>query len=107
MKERGITAEDVFIGLQVRNVKLNKSVTIKELHSLESKLQITLRPFFSNLLSRFNGFISAEYDQKSQICIWGTDDLISHSDMMIELNVERKFVIGDIPYLLRFHNPLS
>jgi hypothetical protein len=93
MMERASTAEDVFIGLRLRNVKLNRSATIKEQHSLESKLQITLHPFFSNLLSKFNGFISS--DQKSQICLWGTDDWISHSDLMIEVNGESKFAIGD------------
>jgi len=50
-------AEDVFIGLQVRNVRLNKPATIKELHSLESKLHITLHPFslryFLNLMGSF------------------------------------------------------
>jgi hypothetical protein len=94
--EPGMTAEDVFIGLQVRNVRLNKPATIKELHSLESKLHITLHPFFSTLFSEFNGFVSSEYDRKSQICIWGTDETISHSDLMTEVNGERKFVIGDL-----------
>jgi hypothetical protein len=90
-----MTAEDIFIGLQVRNVRLNKLATIKDLHSLETKLQITLHPFFSRLFSKFNGFLSSEYDRKSQICIWGTDEVISHSDLTIEVNGERKFVIGD------------
>jgi hypothetical protein len=91
-----MTTEDVFIGLRMRNVKLNKSATRKELNSLESILHVTLDPFFAKLLSKFNGFLSFEYDQKSQICIWGTDDLIGHSDLIVEVNGERKFVIGDL-----------
>jgi hypothetical protein len=91
-----MTVDAIFIGLQRRNVRLNKPATIKELSSFESKLAIQLHPFFSNLLSKFNGFVSAEYDQKSQICIWNIDDILSHSAMMLEENGERNFVIGDI-----------
>jgi len=91
-----MTAEDVFVGLQVRNVRLNKPASLKELHSLESTLKVTLHPYFSELLSKFNGFLSAEYDRKSEICVWGTDDVIGHSDLMIEVDGERKFVIGDV-----------
>jgi hypothetical protein len=94
--EPAMTAEDVCIGLQVRNVRLNKPASTKELHSLESALQITLHPFFSELLSKLNGFLSSEYDRKSQICIWSTDDVLSHSDLAVETNGERKFVIGDL-----------
>ncbi len=90
-----MTAEDILIGLQARYVRLNKPATIKELRSLESILQITLHPYFSRLLAKFNGFLSCEYDWHSQICIWGTDEVISHSDMMIRVTGERKFVIGD------------
>ena len=39
-------AEEVFIGLQVRNVRLNNPATLKELHSLESTLKVTLHPYF-------------------------------------------------------------
>ena len=91
-----MTVEEVFIGLQVRKVRLNIPATLKELHSLESTLKVTLHPYFSELLSKFNGFLSAEYDQKSEICVWGTDDVISHSDLMIKVDGERKFVIGDV-----------
>jgi hypothetical protein len=91
-----MTVEEIFIGLQVRKVRLNIPATLKELHSLESTLKVTLHPYFSELLSKFNGFLSAEYDQKSEICVWGTDDVISHSDLMIKVDGERKFVIGDV-----------
>ncbi|HEY1851517.1 MAG TPA: SMI1/KNR4 family protein [Candidatus Binataceae bacterium] len=91
-----MTTEEVFIGLQVRNVRLNKPATPEELHSLESTLGVTLHPYFSELLTKFNGFVSAEYDRKSEICVWGTHDLISHSDLMITVDGEMKFVIGDL-----------
>ena len=91
-----MTVEEVFIGLQSRNVRLNRPATLEELHSLESTLKVTLHPYFSELLSKFNGFLSAEYDRKSEICIWGTGDLIGHSDLMIKVDGERKFVIGDV-----------
>ncbi len=91
-----MTAEDILIELQVRNVRLNKPATIKQLRSLESKLQVTLHPCLSRLLHKFNGFLPCEYDWQSQICIWGTDEVISHSDMMIEVNGEKQFVIGDL-----------
>jgi hypothetical protein len=90
-----MTVEEIFIGLRRRNVELNKPASMTELRLLESKLNITLHPFFFNLLSKFNGFVSCEYDHGSQLCIWGIDELISHSDMMIELDGDRKFVIGD------------
>jgi hypothetical protein len=96
MKRPAMTTEEVFVGLQARNVKLNKSATINKLAYLESSLHISLHPFFSDLLLKFNGFVSSEYDQKSQICIWGTDEVISHSDMMKKVDGERRFVIGDI-----------
>jgi hypothetical protein len=89
-----MTVDAIFIGLQRRNVRLNKPATIKELSSFESKLAIQLHPFFSNLLSKFNGFVSAEYDQKSQICIWNIDDILSHSDMMLEVNGDRTSLSG-------------
>jgi hypothetical protein len=92
--EPTMTAEDIFVGLQLRNVRLNKPATIEELHSLEGKLDTTLHPFFSELLSKFNGFLSS--DRKSQVCIWSTGDVISHSHLTAELKGERKFVIGDL-----------
>ena len=91
-----MTVEGILIGLRVRNVRLNKPATMTELNSLESVLRITLHPFFSRLFSKFNGFLSCEYDEKSQIGIWGIDDVIGHSDLMIEINGEKKFAIGDL-----------
>ena len=91
-----MTVEGILIGLRVRNVRLNRPATMTELYSLESVFRITLHPFFSRLFSKFNGFLSCEYDERSQICIWGTDDVIGHSDLMIEINGEKKFAIGDL-----------
>ena len=86
--------DDIFIALQTRNIKLNGPATIQELHSLESFLYIKLHALFLDLFSKFNGFIS--YDQKSQICIGGTDDVISRSKMMKKFDGERRYAIGDI-----------
>jgi hypothetical protein len=36
------------------------------------------------------------HDQKSQICIGGTGDVISRSQAMKKLDGERKYAIGDI-----------
>jgi hypothetical protein len=91
-----MTADDICFGMQLRSIRLNRSATTNELHSLESALHLTLHPFFLSLLSKFNGFVSYEYDQKSQLCIWGTNELISHSDMMTEVNGNKRFLIGDV-----------
>lgn len=85
---------DIFIALQARDIKLNGPATRQELHSLESFLDIKLHPFFFDLFSKFNGFISC--DQKSQICIGRTRDVISRSKTMKKLDGERKYAIGDI-----------
>jgi len=85
---------DIFIALQAPNIKLNALATVQELHSLESFLNIKLHPFFFDLFSRFNGFISC--DQKSQICIGGIEEVISRSEKMRKLDGERKYAIGDI-----------
>lgn len=85
---------DIFIALRARSIKLNGPATIQELHSLESLLNVKLHPFFFDLFSKFDGFIS--YDQKSQICIGGTEDVIRRFKTMKKLDGERKFAIGDI-----------
>jgi hypothetical protein len=89
-----VIVNDIFIALQARNIKLKGPATIQELHSLESRLNIKLHPFFFDLFSKFNGFISC--DQKSQICIGGTEDVISRSKTMKKLDGERKYAIGDV-----------
>ena len=84
--------DDIFIALQARNIKLNVPATIQELHSLESFLDIKLHAFFFDLFSRSNGF----YDPKNQICIGGTEDVISRSEMMKKFDGERAYAIGDL-----------
>ena len=60
------------------------------MHNLQGVLPL----FFFDLFSKFNGFISC--DRKNQICIGGTEDVISRSEMMKKLDGERKYAIGDI-----------
>jgi hypothetical protein len=85
---------DIFVALQARNIRLDGPATRQELHSFESFLGIKLHPFFFDLFSKFNGFISC--DQKSQICIGGTEEVISRSKTIRKLDGERKYAIGDI-----------
>jgi hypothetical protein len=67
---------------------------MQELHSLESFLDIKLHLFFFDLFSKFNGFTTC--DQKNQICIGGTEDVISRSEMMKKIDGERAYAIGDM-----------
>ena len=89
-----MVVDDICTALQRRNIVLNGPATIQELRSLESFFEIRLHAFFFDLFSKFNGFISC--DQKSQICIGGTDDLISRSETTKKLDGERTYAIGDI-----------
>jgi hypothetical protein len=94
MTEAAVMVNDIFIALRARNIKLNRPATLQELQSLESFFDIKLHPFFFDLFSKFNGFISC--DQKSQICIGCTEDVISRSKTMKKLDGERKYAIGDM-----------